>query len=195
MEYLSGRALYQRVIRDTVAHARRAVWIATANLKEMLVEAPVGTRARAAGKFIPALELLGMLASRGAEVRLLHAGIPSSAFSRTLVKHRDLVRPGARNTAAPVELRRCPRVHMKAIVVDGASVYLGSANWTGAGLGAKGDGRRNFEIGFLSNDDLLIDDVQGLFDEVWSGRACGSCRMRDLCPAPIAETLEARRPL
>ena len=36
-------------------------------------------------------------------------------------------------------LRACPRVHFKAVIVDGAFVYVGSANWTGAGLGAKSE--------------------------------------------------------
>ena len=72
-------------------------------------------------------------------------------------------------------------------MIDGTRVYLGSANWTGAGLGAKGSGRRNFEIGFMSEDELLLDDVQALFDRVWSGKACASCRMRELCPSPLDE--------
>jgi len=63
-------------------------------------------------------------------------------------------------------------VHCKIVVVDGTIVYLGSANWTGAGLGAKGEGRRNFELGLLSRDDLLLDDVQAFFDAIWRGQPC-----------------------
>ena len=47
-------------------------------------------------------------------------------------------------------LRQCARLHLKAVIVDGALLYLGSANWTGAGLGAKGDRNRNFELGFVT---------------------------------------------
>jgi phosphatidylserine/phosphatidylglycerophosphate/cardiolipin synthase-like enzyme len=82
-------------------------------------------------------------------------------------------------------MRLCPRVHFKAVVIDGAELYLGSANWTGAGLGAKGQGRRNFELGVVSRDDLLLDEVQHYFDELWRGGGCQGCRLRQLCPAPL----------
>ena len=36
-----------------------------------------------------------------------------------------------------LHLRRCPRVHLKTVVVDGSWMYLGSANLTGAGLEAQ----------------------------------------------------------
>lgn len=186
MQYMTGRALYEQVIQHGIAKAQMSVWIATANLKELMIEAPPGTRARAKGEYISVLELFGSLADLGVELRVLHAGIPSRAFAKELMRRRDLVRPVGKR-AAPLAMRRCPRVHFKAVVIDGSRVYLGSANWTGAGLGAKGDGRRNFEVGFLSDDELLLDDVQGLFDRVWSGRACKGCRLRDVCPSPLDE--------
>ena len=77
------------------------------------------------------------------------------------------------------------RGHYETVIVDGALLYLGSANWTGAGLGAKGTGRRNFEIGIVTDDALLLDDVQELFDRVWRGAECGACRLRDECPRPL----------
>ena len=70
-------------------------------------------------------------------------------------------------------------------MVDGAFLYLGSANWTGAGLGAKGAGRRNFELGFVTADDQLLDRVQFIYERIWSGGECGACKMRDLCPGPL----------
>jgi phosphatidylserine/phosphatidylglycerophosphate/cardiolipin synthase-like enzyme len=85
-------------------------------------------------------------------------------------------------------MRACPRVHLKAVVVDGGLVYLGSANWTGAGLGAKGEGRRNFELGILSRDDLLLDEIQAYYDGIWRGRPCGKCRLREECPGPLDGT-------
>ena len=56
-----------------------------------------------------------------------------------------------------LKMRQCPRVHLKLIAVDGSSLYLGSANFTGAGLGAKGDGRRNFEMGIVTDDEGMLD--------------------------------------
>jgi hypothetical protein len=81
-------------------------------------------------------------------------------------------------------MKQCPRVHMKAVIVDGAWLYVGSANFTGAGLGMKGDGKRNFELGFVSEDFELLDRVQGLFDAIWRGQPCASCQLRELCPDP-----------
>ncbi len=78
------------------------------------------------------------------------------------------------------------------IAVDGASLYLGSANWTGAGLGAKGDKRRNFEAGVMTDDDVLLDQMQATFDAIWSGAECKGCALRGVCPAPI-DTLTAPR--
>lgn len=187
MQYMSGRALYERVVREGLAAARISVWISTANLKEIMVEPPAGTRAASRGEYLSVLEVFEDLARRGVELRILHAGLPSRAFSRELVRRRGLLRPASGSRAQALELRRCPRVHFKAVVIDGARVYLGSANWTGAGLGAKGEGRRNFEIGFLSEDEILLDDVQALYERIWSGRACAGCRLREACPAPLDE--------
>ena len=78
--------------------------------------------------------------------------------------------PAGASGAGSFEMRLCPRVHFKAVIVDGARIYLGSANWTGAGLGAKGEGRRNFELGFVSSDDLLLDEVQDLYDRILERR-------------------------
>ena len=79
-------------------------------------------------------------------------------------------------------MRACPRVHLKMIAIDGALLYLGSANFTGAGLGAKGDGRRNFEMGILTDDEWLLDEAQARFDRIWRGAECAGCRLRGECP-------------
>ena len=88
---------------------------------------------------------------------------------------------------SPLALRACPRVHFKAVVVDGEFVYVGSANWTGAGLGAKGDARRNFELGVLSDDEQLLDQVQAFFEWIWRGKPCTGCRLRSICEAPLCD--------
>lgn len=44
-----------------------------------------------------------------------------------------------------MERMLCPRVHFKCIIVDGVKAYFGSANLTGAGMGAKSEKKRNFE--------------------------------------------------
>jgi phosphatidylserine/phosphatidylglycerophosphate/cardiolipin synthase-like enzyme len=74
---------------------------------------------------------------------------------------------------------------LKLVAVDGRLLYLGSANFTGAGLGAKGEGRRNFEMGLLTDDDVWLDAAQARFDAIWSGSECKGCRLRRECPKPI----------
>jgi phosphatidylserine/phosphatidylglycerophosphate/cardiolipin synthase-like enzyme len=113
-------------------------------------------------------------------LRLLHAELPSRPFRASFDARSRLVRGG-------LSLKICPRVHFKAIIVDGAWCYFGSANLTGAGLGAKADGRRNFELGVCTEDFETIDRVTALFEAVWSGAECAGCKLRSICPDPIGE--------
>ena len=196
---VAGRGHYDTVIR-AVMEASRSIWISTANLKELRVDPPRGTRAHARGEFVSVLEVFAQLADRGVEIRILHAGLPSRAFARELVRRRDLVRPGTHGSAPALALRRCPRVHFKTVVVDGSRVYLGSANWTGAGLGAKGAGRRNFEVGFVIADNELL--IASSSCTSVSGPAVSVARARCgiLAPAPwtwqrqVAGAAASRRP-
>jgi phosphatidylserine/phosphatidylglycerophosphate/cardiolipin synthase-like enzyme len=169
---------YTELVMKAVASATVSVWIATANVKELRVEAPIGTRARARGLYISVLETFDQLAGRGVELRLLHAAPPSRPFQQEFARHPRLRKGG-------LAMRRCPRVHLKIVAVDGRLLYLGSANWTGAGLGAKGEGRRNFELGILTDDDVLLDAAQARFDRIFSGKECASCKLRGVCPKPI----------
>jgi phosphatidylserine/phosphatidylglycerophosphate/cardiolipin synthase-like enzyme len=171
-------AHYERVTL-AIAGAKVSVWISTANVKQLLVQAPIGTRARAAGRYVPILDTFQSLVDRGVRVRLLHATTPSRPF------REELARRAGRLTRPHFEMRLCPRVHMKIIAIDGALLYLGSANFTGAGLGAKSDGRRNFEMGVLTDDEWLLDEAQARFEQIWRGGECGACRLRGECPAPL----------
>jgi phosphatidylserine/phosphatidylglycerophosphate/cardiolipin synthase-like enzyme len=181
LELVGGRAHYDRVIA-AVLDANVSVWIATANVKELMVEdnraRPGRRRSMKRNEYISILTRLDELAKRGVELRLLHAELPSRPFRAEIAHHPRLLRGG-------LALRRCPRVHMKAVIVDGSLLYLGSANWTGAGLGAKGSGRRNFELGIVTDDAPLLDQIQALYDRIWTGKECGSCRLREECPSPL----------
>ena len=123
------------------------------------------------------VQVLRDRAKKGVEIRLLHAGVPSSAALVEL--KRELPRG--------MSIRRCPRLHSKAIVIDAKRMYLGSANLTGAGLGAKGDTRRNFEMGIWTASSPLIDAVMGEFNQLWEGQQCEGCGRRDVCPVPLEE--------
>jgi phosphatidylserine/phosphatidylglycerophosphate/cardiolipin synthase-like enzyme len=183
MELVSGRGHYERVL-TAVLGAKVSVWIATANVKELMVEdhraRPGRRRSMKRSNYVSVLSHLDELAARGVELRLLHAELPSRPFREELANHPKLVAGG-------LALRRCPRVHLKAVIVDGELLYLGSANWTGAGLGAKGSGRRNFEIGIVTDDAQLLDQVQALYEQIWRGGECGSCRLHEECPGPLAQ--------
>jgi phosphatidylserine/phosphatidylglycerophosphate/cardiolipin synthase-like enzyme len=193
LRLLSGRGHYETVVR-AVMQASRSVWISTANLKELMVEdgRAVPGRARTASRqsYRSVIGVFAELVARGVELRILHGGPPSRRFRAELANHPGLMaRAGAAVPATArsggLEMRLCPRVHFKAVIVDGAMLYLGSANWTGAGLGAKGTGRRNFELGVVTGDDVLLDEVQALFDGVWRGAGCRGCRLRAICPSPL----------
>lgn len=170
MEFLAGRELYQKVVIDKLSQARESVWISTANVKEMYVEQN--------GEYRSIMELFQKLSARGVELRLLHAELPSRPFRAAFDKKKSLVAGG-------LLLKVCPRVHFKAVIVDGGWLYLGSANLTGAGLGAKGSDKRNFEVGFGTEDFDLIDRTTAIFESIWAGRECKTCKLRDICPDPI----------
>ena len=164
---------YHRIVRDGILKATVSLDIMTADFKAMLIPAAGG-----GGHGAPSIvEVFRRLAEKGVEIRLLHAGTPSSAALRELKR------------ALPdgLTIRRCPRLHAKAVVVDCRSMYLGSANLTGAGLGAKADGRRNFEMGIWTESAALIDAVLEQFNALWEGRQCSACRRKDVCPVPLEE--------
>jgi phosphatidylserine/phosphatidylglycerophosphate/cardiolipin synthase-like enzyme len=178
VELVADRRHYDEVVLKAILGARVSIWIATANLKDVHVEAPIGSVARARGRYVSLTERFEGLVQAGVEIRILHGALPSGPFRASRRKRRGLATPR-------FELRHCPRVHLKMIVVDGRYLYLGSANFTGAGLGAKGEGRRNFELGVALEDDVLLDAAQARFDRIWSGAECGACRLRSTCPAPL----------
>lgn len=163
---------YHRVIRQGLLKARTSLDLATADLKAMLLpEAGGGGDAKSL------LASLRSLARRGVEIRLLHSGTPSQPALRELRK------------ALPKNLtiRRCPRLHAKTIIIDCQAMYLGSANLTGAGFGAKAEGRRNFEWGTWTESSGLIDAVLEEFNALWEGERCKRCRRKDICPVPLEE--------
>lgn len=168
--YLENSDLYRKVIVERLLNANESVWIATANAKDLQVE--IG------GHYTSLIDELARRSADGLEVRFLHAGGASSVFLESLNRQTSV--PGC-----TIEVRCCPRLHFKAILIDGRGVYLGSANWTGAGLGAKMEERRNFEIGFWSEDHRLIRETASFFNLIWYGEFCPECGRRESCPKPL----------
>jgi phosphatidylserine/phosphatidylglycerophosphate/cardiolipin synthase-like enzyme len=134
-------------------------------------------RVRMGRRFRSVVYVLGPAAERGVDVRLLHSGRPSSRFVESMERQ-----------GKPFPMRRCPRTHFKTVIIDARSMFLGSANLTGAGIGAKKNTRRNFEVGIWTHDAQLIDRVQSLFNLVWEGEECEGCAFRGgVCEEPIRD--------
>ena len=165
LEFITDREIYEKVIVGRAPGARRFVWLATADLKDLYVDKGRG--------MVPFLEVLSDLIGRRVEVRLLHAKEPGPAFREDFDRYPNLI--------GGLERILCPRVHFKSIVVDGEFAYTGSANLTGAGVGAKSVDKRNFEAGIITTDGELIEKIMEQFDAVWMGRYCKTCRRKEYC--------------
>lgn len=165
VEFVTDRDIFVRVLAETVPTAKRFLWIATADLKDAHV--PKGKQ------FVPFLEILSDLIRDGVPIRLIHAKEPGPAFRQDYDRYPNLI--------SGLERLLCPRVHFKCVVVDGTFAYSGSANLTGAGMGAKSATKRNFETGFLTRDPQLVQAIMAQFDGVWMGAFCHDCRRREFC--------------
>lgn len=153
-----------------VSSVKHTLWIGTADIKDLYVK--VGTQTK------PCLAVLAQLIKKGVEVRLIHAKEPGPAFREDFDKYPVLF--------DQLERVLCPRVHFKMLVFDCQTVYIGSANLTGAGIGMKSEGKRNFEAGILTDNPEIVEQAMNQFDDVWIGKHCKSCKRRDYCGDPIA---------
>jgi phosphatidylserine/phosphatidylglycerophosphate/cardiolipin synthase-like enzyme len=180
VELVIDQEHFERVIRRGILEAKISLDIATADFKALLIPAAhlaPSQCGRGRNSAVSIVKVLGAMAGRGVEIRILHAGVPSSPALRELRRGipRNLV------------MRRCPRLHAKTVIVDARAMYLGSANLTGAGLGAKADGRRNIEWGIWTASTALIDRIAQQFNRLWEGRQCPACRRHEVCPVPLEE--------
>lgn len=171
---LLNREIYEVLVQEYLPEARQYIWIVTADIKDMHVEAW--------GAFVPLLELLADRVSQGVAVRLIHAKEPGPRFREDFDRFDELV------DNELFERILCPRVHTKAVILDGTVAFLGSPNLTGAGMGSKHEDKRNFEAGFLFDDEGDIGRLSGWLDELYLGEYCQTCKRREYCPDPIDES-------
>lgn len=172
---LLNREIYTDFIQNELPAAKRFLWIVTADIKDLHVEFE--------GSFQPLLAVLDELVRSGVSVRLIHAKEPGPRFREDFDQFESLI------SNESFERILCPRVHTKAIVIDGLLAFVGSANLTGAGMGAKHEDKRNFEAGFKFDD---IGDIRSLMDWIdylYLGEHCSTCRRREYCPDPIIDQL------
>ena len=168
LTYISNSVHYKEVL-SRVQSVKHMLWIGTADIKDLYVE--IGNEKK------PFLALIAQLIRRGVEVRLIHAKEPGPNFREDFDKYPILY--------DGLERVLCPRVHFKMIVYDCKVAYIGSANLTGAGIGMKGDDKRNFEAGILTDEPTIVEQAMNQFDEVWMGKHCKKCKRRDFCADPI----------
>ena len=174
-QLLLNREIYTEVVKRHIPEARRHVWIITADIKDMYVEHQ--------GEFVAFLEVLAGLVDRGVGVRLIHAKEPGPRFREDFDRFDSLINNEL------FERILCPRVHTKAIMIDGRLGFIGSANLTGAGMGSKHEDKRNFEAGFLFDDAEDISKLSEWIDNLYLGEHCHGCRRREFCPDPIIDNV------
>ena len=171
-ELILNREHYTRLIAEEVGQARAFLWIATADLKDLHV-----SRGK---RMVPFLAVLAELVGQGVHVRLMHAKEPGPRFREDFDRYPELLHEER------FERILCPRLHTKALIIDGRRAYLGSANLTGAGIGAKSEHRRNWEAGILTDDPALVGPLMEELDTLWRGGHGPACPRRAFCSDPMA---------
>ena len=164
-ELIFDKDAYLTVLQDKVLNAQKYVWFATSDLKDLYVEKARG--------IVPFLEILSDLINRKVSIRIIHAKEPGKKFRTDFDKYSELI--------YGMEMFLCPRSHLKTVIVDGKFAYIGSANLTGAGMGAKNENTRNFEAGFITENDKFIKQIIQKFDLIWMGAYCNKCKRKKYC--------------
>ncbi len=164
-EFIKDREIYERVINGLIPKTKKFLWLGTADLKDLHVDKN--------GKMVPFLEILSDLVKKNIEIRLLHAKEPGPIFRKDFDRYPNLI--------SGMERILCPRVHLKSVIIDGKVAYTGSANLTGAGMGAKSSNKRNFEAGIITTEENLISKIMEQFDDIWRGSYCHDCKRKEYC--------------
>jgi len=89
LEFITDRDIYEKVICRRIGKARKFLWLATSDLKDLHVNK--------GGGMVPFLEVLSDLAKRHVEIRLLHAKEPGPAFRKDFDRYPNLI-DGARSS-------------------------------------------------------------------------------------------------
>ncbi|MCC8095915.1 MAG: phospholipase D-like domain-containing protein [Tannerellaceae bacterium] len=165
--YIKDTDHYSLVL-ELVKQTKTTLWIGTSDLKDLYVKQHTQS--------VPLLGVLAKKLQQGVSIRLIHAKEPGLNFRNDFDKYPVLW--------DGMERLLCPRVHFKLLIFDLKTVYIGSANLTGAGLGMKGEHTRNFEAGILTDDTELVRQAIEHFDAVRIGRACRLCKRKTYCKDP-----------
>ncbi len=170
-ELILNEAIHSRIITEEIPLVENFLWIVTADIKDMHI-----VRGR---RSVPFLAQMAELVEQGVSVRLIHAKEPGPRFRQDFDRYPVLLESDL------FERILCPRVHTKAIILDGKKAFITSANLTGAGLGAKHPDKRNFEAGILTDEKQHIAPLMRWIDNLYLGEFCARCRLRKICPDPL----------
>ena len=123
--FLFNRNIYESAICEAAPKAKERLWIATADIKDVYVDAIPAERSEGRAKrgdsrgvsrvlsgreMVPLLEVLDGMVKRGVEVRLIHAKEPGPNFREDFDRYPRLF--------TQMERVLCPRVHFKCIIVN-----------------------------------------------------------------------------
>ena len=161
---MSAGEIHDRIRRE-LPSTRTSLIIATALAKE--------ARFDLGGESQSLLTILDELIGRGVNVFLLLGGCPSLPFIRSWIEYAS--------TREKLQWRLCARNHLKALIIDERVIYYGSANVTGAGMGARHDGKRNYEMGTWTRDQRVIQMVARAIRKIWLEEGCDDCMARKTC--------------
>ena len=170
-QLLLNEDIYKKFLAERLPQVKKFIWFITADIKDLHVEYK--------NSFVPLIEVIDDYIDRGIAVRLIHAKEPGPRFRKDFDRFPNLIDNDL------FERILCPRVHTKAVVIDGEICFIGSANLTGAGIGAKHKDKRNFEAGFVFDDEKNLNQIMAWADDLYLGNYCIDCRRRDICPDPI----------
>ena len=108
IRFVKNREVYEQVIRDRVPLAKKRLWIATADIKDMYVDL-------SGRDMVPFLKVLAVLIGKGVEILLIHAKEPGANFREDFDHYPRLF--------TQMERVLCPRVHFKCVIVDGTFAW------------------------------------------------------------------------
>lgn len=76
----------------------------------------------------------------------------------------------------------CIRNHAKVVIIDDKTAYLGSANFTKAGVGQGVLSKGNFEVGIMTENQEIISSLKAHFTKIMNGDYCEGCHRAKKCP-------------
>ena len=143
---------YELFEKGRMVNAKKSVKITTANLNEMMVPVP-GFK-----EYVSVGNLFKLLVKRKVEISIIYRKF-TEPFRRD-IKDKKL------HKNKRFHLFQNERNHSKMVIIDDRLVVLGSANFSGRGIGARSREKRNFELGVLTDNPNIVKYCIDYFDEI-----------------------------